>query len=384
MLILRRYWGVLIGLVSMVAIAVPASVDFGAFNGESFRFMFFAGVTASAVFGASVGLGLDWLAGRGRAPAWSAVGVIGFLILTCSKPTQVVLREFRDVSQRGGEYFWSAEEWACNGVTKNLCDPVDVRAATKLRSLSQPGERLLANTYLERMEPTSVAHSILSVFSGVFVDGHGIRISKDQVFAMSKEYMAPAGFRALAFWNTGDMSILQGMRVNYLFVDPARLSPRIYARLGKESGLELLDRESDARSLQVREVYRVRSSGQEYLYPLPPDVGVVSVGFPAMVRPKRFYEIPIVLRVGGRSFDGDIDVGYRILFGDLVMNAGDEVRHVVKMERSSAGQWVGKLFFVGPYDGGEYAVELYAVDAGGQHVLQRLSGQRARYHIEVR
>jgi hypothetical protein len=180
------------------------------------------------------------------------------------------------------------------------------------------------------------------------------------------------------------MSILQRMRVNYLLVDPARLSPRIHARLGKESGLELLDRESDTRGLQVREIYRVRSDVQEYPHPVPPDVRVVSADVPSLVRPKRFYEIPFVLRVGSRSFDGHIEVGYRMLFGDLLMNAGDEVRHVVKMERSGVGQWVGKLFFVGPYEAGEYAIELYAVDAGGQQVLQRPSGQRARYHIEVR
>jgi hypothetical protein len=133
LLILRRYWGVLIGLVSMVAIAVPASVDFGAFNGESFRFMFFAGVTAAAVFGASVGLWLDWLARQGRVPVWSAVGVMGFLILTCSKPTQVVLREFWDVSQRGGEYFWSAEEWRVTGSLRTSVIRL-MRVATKLRS----------------------------------------------------------------------------------------------------------------------------------------------------------------------------------------------------------------------------------------------------------
>jgi hypothetical protein len=385
LLILRRYWGVLVGLVSMLAIAVPATVDFGAFNGESFRFLFFAGVTASVVFGASVGLWLDWLSGRGRVPVWAAVGVIGLLLFTCSKSTRVVLRDVWDVWKRSEEYFWSAEEWACNGITQNLlCDPLDVRAAMKLRSLIQPGERLLTNMYLERMAPTLMAHSIVSIFSGAYVDGHGIRISKDQVFAMSKEYMAPAGFRAMAFWNTGDMSILQGMRVTYLLVDPARLSPKIYARLRNESRLELLDRESDARLFQVREVYRVRLDAQKYQQPLPFDVEVVSADFPSIVRPKRFYEIPFVLTVGSSSFDGQIEVGYRILFGDLMMNAGDEVRHVVKMTRSSAGQWMGKLFFVGPYDGGEYTVELYAVDAGGPHVLRQPSGQRARYHVEVK
>ena len=383
MLILRRYWGVLVGVVSMLAIAVPASVDFGAFSGESFRFLFFAGVTGALVFGGSVGLGLDWLAGRGRVPVWAAIGVIGLLLLTCSKSTRVVLRDFWDVSHKGDDYFWSAEEWACRGITKDLCDPLDVTVATKLRSLSVPGDRLLTNTYLERMPPTLLAHSIVSIFSGAFVDGHGIRISKDQVFAMSKEYMASAGFRAIAFWNTADLSILRDMRVKYLLVDPARLPPGIHAKLGTESRLELLDRESDTRSLQVREVYRVRLDARNYRQSLPLDLEIVSADFPSMMRPKRFYEIPFVLAVDSRSFDGQIEVGYRVWFGDLVMNAGDEVRHVVKMERSRAGQWVGKLFFVAPYDAGEYAVELYAVDAAGRHVLRRPVGP-ARYRIEVR
>ena len=384
MCVLRRYWGVLVGIVSMLAIAVPASVDFGAFNGESFRFMFFAGVTASVVFGASVGLGLDWLAGQGRVPVWARVGVIGLVIVTCAQSTQAVLREFWDVARKSGQYFWNAEEWACNGSTRNLCDPLDVKAASKLGSVSRPGERLMTNIYLDGMEQTSVAHSIVSVFSGTFVDGHGIRVSKDRVFAMSREYRSPAGFRAIAFWNTGDMSILRSMQVNYLLVDPARLSPRIHQRLEQEPQLELLARESDTRRAQAREVYRVRLDASRHPHPVPPDAEVMGADFPSVVRPKRFYEIPFILGVGNRSFDGQIEVGYRIFFGDLVMNAGDEVRHLVKMERAGPGQWVGKLFFVGPYEQGEYAVELHSVDRGGEQVLWGPSRQRARYRVEVR
>jgi hypothetical protein len=54
------------------------------------------------------------------------------------------------------------------------------------------------------MTSTTVAHSILSIFSGVFVDGHGIRISKDRVFAMSKEYMAP---QDSGLWLSGILGI---------------------------------------------------------------------------------------------------------------------------------------------------------------------------------
>lgn len=383
MFVVHWYWGVLVGMVGMLAIAVPASVDFGAFNGESFRFMFLAGVAASVAFGAVVGLGLDRLAGRGRVPLWATAAVAGLLALTCSHSTQVVLRRFQDVAKRGAEYFWSAEEWACNGNTRNLCDPLDVKAAIKLGSQSKPGERLLTNIYLEEISPTSVVHSIVSIFSRTFVDGHGIRISKDRVFAMSKEYRSPAGFRTTAFWNTGDMSILRGMKVNYLLVDPARVSAKVYERLRQEPQLELLDRESDPRSLQMREVYRVRLDAQSPPHPLPPDTEVVGADFPSVMRPGCFYEVPIVLRVGGGSFEGQIEVGYRIFFGDLEMNAGDEVRHLVRMERIGAGNWAGKLFFVAPYDGGQYAVELYSVDAGGERVLRGRSEPRARYRIEV-
>jgi hypothetical protein len=240
----------------------------------------------------------------------------------------------------------------------------------------------MANTYLDGMEQTSVAHSIMSVFSGTFVDGHGIRVSKDRVFAMGKEYRAPAGFRAIAFWNSGDMSILRTMRLDYLLVDPARLSPRIHRRLEEESQLELLARESDTRRAQTREVYRIRLSPPNDPHAQPPDAEVTGAEFPVVVRPGGFYEIPILLRVASRSFDGEIEVGYRIYFENLVMNAGDEVRHRARMERSEAGKWKGKLFFVGPYDGGKYAVEVYAGDRSG--ILRGVSEPGTRYRIEVR
>jgi hypothetical protein len=346
--------------------------------------MFFAGVTASVVFGASVGLWLDWLAVQGRVPIWATIGAISLLILTCAHSTQVLLREFWGVAWKSGQYFWNAEEWACNGITRNLCDPLDVKVASKLGSVSRPGERLMTNIYLDGMEQTSVAHSIVSVFSGTFIDGHGIRVSKDRVFAMSKEYRAPAGFRAIAFWNTGDMSVLGSMPVNYLLVDPARLSPRTYQRLAQELQLELLARESDTRRAQTRELYRVRLDAPRHPHPAPPDAELRGADFPSVVRPTRFYEIPFVLAVGNRSFDGQIEIGYRIFFGDLVMNTGDEVRHSVKMDRAGAGQWVGRLFFVGPYDPGEYVVELHSVDRSGEAVLRGPSGQRVRYRVEVR
>lgn len=388
MFVLRRYWALMVAVMGDLAILVPASVDFGAFNGESFRFMFFAGVAAAIVCGMMTGLGLDWMSQGGRAPMWSLLataGVAALVIWVCSESEHKMLRELSDVAKRGQDYYWDPGEWACNGVTRGFCDPLDAKAVIRLRPVVKTGERLVTNTQVEGNVPaTFMGHSILSVFSGAFVDGHGIRVSRERVFAMGKEYRTAVGFRALAFWNTGDTGILRRMSVQYVLVDPSRLAPEIYQRLRRESELKLLVREADEVRGEVREIYRVGLPRPEAPTSLPSDLALVAAEFPSPMTPAGFYEVPLVATtVAKGTFDGRVEIGYQIRFKDLVMNPGDQVEHVVRMEHSGGGRWVGKMLFIAPFEAGEYEVEIYALHGSERRPLRHATDKYAVYTIRV-
>jgi hypothetical protein len=384
MFVLGRYWAFLIAMLGDLAILVPASVDFGAFNGESYRFMFFAGLAAAVVFGMSVGLGLDWMARGGRARTWATAGTLVLVVVVCAESGRNIVRELVDVAKRGQDYYWDPEEWACNGVTRVSCDPLDARAMIRLRPWVRTGERLLTNTFVDgSVSSTFMGHSILSVLSGTFVEGHGIRVSKDRVLAMGKEYKVSVGFRARAFWNTADVSILRGMLVNYLLIDPSRLVPEVYEKLRREGGLKLLARETDPVRDEVREVYRVVARPWEAQRPLPSDLAILSAKFPDIMTRGGVYEVPLILTTGDGSFDGQIGIGYRIRFKDLVMNLNDEVEDAVRMQRSGRERWEGKLLFVCPYESGEYGVEIYVQYGSERKPLRRATGEEVLYTINV-
>jgi hypothetical protein len=384
MFVLKRYWALMVAVIGDLAILVPASVDFGAFNGESFRFMFFAGVAAAIVCGMTVGLGLDWMSRSGRAPIWATAGVAALVIWVCSESEHNIVRELTDVAKRGQEYYWNPEEWACNGVTRVFCDPLDAEAMIQLRPVVKPGERLLTNTSLDRLLSAIQGHAILSTLSGAYVEGHGIVVSRERVFAMGKEYRAAAGFRALAFWHTADMSILRRMPVQYIFVDPSRLAPAIYEKLKREEELKVLVRKTDEARGEVREIYRVVLPRPEASTPLPPDLALVAAEFPTMMAPAGFFEVPLVATTAAKgTFDGRVEIGYRIRFKDLVMNPGDHVEHVMRMEHAGDGRWVGKMLFIAPYEAGEYQVEMYTLHGSERRPLRRATGQDAVYTIRV-
>jgi hypothetical protein len=332
-----------------------------------------------------VGLGLDRMSRSGRAPIWATAGVAALVIWVCAESEHNIVRELTDVAKRGQEYYWDPEEWACDGITRDLCDQLDAKAVIQLRPLVKTGERLITNTQVEGSVPaTFMAHSILSTFSGAYVDGHGIRVSRDRVFAMGKEYRASSGFRALAFWNSADLSILCRMPVQYLLVDPARLAPKIYDKLRRESELELVVREADEVRGEVREIYRVVLPRPEASTPLPPDLALMEAEFPPRMAPAGFFEVPLVATTAAKgTFDGRVEIGFRIRFKDLVMNPGDHVEHVMRMEHAGDGRWVGRMLFIAPYEAGEYQVEMYTLHGSERRPLRRATGQDAVYTIRV-
>jgi hypothetical protein len=402
MFMTRCYWGLFMSMIAVVALLVPATVDFGPFNGESFRFLFFAGFAATMVLGIAVGMAVERMQGtRWRGP-WVGTAAAVVAGLLCQHGIQRIVTDVREIVRYPEIYYWHAEEWACQsgershkGVIRKSCDELDARAAMVMRSLTKKGDTILTNVsngpvtpYISSGKRTRldvVAHSILSALSQAFVTGHGVRISKNGVYGMSVEYREARGFRAIAFWNTVDMTLLRSMSVTHLLVDPARLIGNTAAKIKGERDLELVDRLEDWRRGKVREIYRVRAPNANTMPPFPAPLSLVTVEPPAQLDPAGFYEIPFLLAVDDGGFDGAIDIGYRVFYRGLQMNINDEIHHVVTLTRvGGGGGGGGKLFLVAPYEPGEYEVELYAVHAGAWIPLHQPAGARATFVISVK
>jgi hypothetical protein len=144
-----------------------------------------------------------------------------------------------------------------------------------------------------------------------------------------------------------------------------------------------LARETDAARGEVREVYRVVAQPLGPQGPPPSDLAILSAEFPGSMTRDCFYEIPLILTTGDGSFDGQVEMGYRIRFKDLVMNLNDQVEHAVRMQRSGRGRWEGKLLFVCPYESGEYEVEIYVQYDSERRVLRAAAGGGFLYTIKV-
>jgi len=390
MVVIGCGWGIFLALVGVVSVLVPAVVDFGAFNGESFRFLFFAGVASTMLLGISMGLGLRWLGRRGYPTLWPALAVTTCVVVLSSAGLRRVGADFLEVAQHPETFYWHGEEWACHGTSRIVCDPLDARAAIGLRSLTKRGDTILTNVSNQavtvprkrKIRRDVVAHSIVSALSRSFVTGHGIRVSKERLMAMGVEYRESHGFRAIAFWHTVDVGLLRDMSVTHLLVDPARLPREAYERIKQERRLELIDRQEDARRHAVREVYRVHVADPPPAI-APAELSLVAVEAPAVSAPAAFHAVPFVVASPPGHTDGPLRIGYRVFYGALQMNVNDEIRHLTPLTMVGPGRWRGTMYLVAPYEPGTYAVELYALQAGGWGPLRRANESRPAFELTV-
>jgi hypothetical protein len=357
----RDYWGLVTTMSASVAILVPATVDFGAQNIESYRFLFFGGLGGAMSIGMTLGGWMDRLSTSERNRWWPRVAVLCVLVVSCSGSFARTLMSFWDVLHRSEEYYWRAEEWACTGVYAKVCDLSDANIATALRPLVKQGESIMI--YADKADVLSVTtDAMLAALSGAFISGRGLRVSPAGSYNMGVDYMETVGFRAIAFWNTADLGILHDIGTNYLLINPLNVPRRVYESLKAHDGLTMVLRQADTLRGTVREVYRVSRAAHEPTYSASPDLEMFVSKTPSVMERAQFYEIPFVVRTNAPAFDGNIQIGHRVSAGDLLINANDEIRHAVNLRRQGRGQWFGRMVFVAPFEAGSYRVAVYVMD----------------------
>ncbi len=354
----RRYWALLFAVIAAVAVMTPATVHFGIFENDSHRFVFLGGLGSAMALGAVIGMGLDRLASGNQVPRWARIVTAGFLVLSCSGSVAGAASAFADVTRRTEQYPWSPVEWACNGIHRDACDPIDVRTAIAMRPLVGPGESILTNVH-DESDREFIAHSVISAFAGAFMTGHGIRVARNPAYT-GRDIREQAGFRAIAFWATGASELLDDMRADWLLVDPSRLSRHVREALATDQRLDLVHREGDAVRGGVREVYRVKRSTPKAPLSLPADARLVSADLPSRMGSAWFAKVPFVIATRDPTFTGKIRVGTRVRVGALPVNDADRLVHVTELRPIGRDQWSGTVFFVSPFDPGEYEVEITA------------------------
>jgi hypothetical protein len=382
MLLTRRIWGLFVTGMAIVALAIPTTVDFGTYNAESYRFLFFGGIAAAMSLGITVGVGLDRLEEHGHLSFRIRVVVLCLLLLACSGSIFRTAGNLAHVARRPQEYFWYAEEWACQGMYRRLCDPMDITTAIKIRPMIRSGNVIMTNVSTGNPPDPLLrtAHSVIAAFAGAFVGGHGILISQDRLFKMGREYTEPEGFRAIAFWNTGEPELLDDLHVDYLLIDPDKTLPSVLQKVKQDTRFQLVHRETDVWRGE-REVYRVSTKTPASPLQTPADLSLEQIEVPTSVQRASFHPLSLEVATRDSAFTGSLRIGYRAFYKDLLVNATDEIRHLVHFTRTGRGTWVGNLFFVAPYESGVYTVDVYSADTGKP--LLRRDGSPAAFEVAV-
>ena len=360
MMVAKKYWGILFGLVSLFAILAPATIDFGRFNSESLRFLFLGGLGAAMLFGIAMAITYE-AALKGRLNRKLAYFVIGCLMIASfEQSVEKAAKLFSEAARYPERFYWNPEDWASAQSRGISFSPLDRAVATKIRPLMKKGDVILTNLYSQSDGATLRGNALISALSGAYVTGMGLWNKSS--YDMGNRYIKQLGFRAMAFWNTLDLELLRDLKAKYLYINPDDMSRELYKKLGEEPALELAYRASDPGSLNSREVYRIKESEPATSYSLPGDFHLRSVGLPEEFQAQRFYRIPIVFGCGDRAFDGKVKVFYRILYRGKIVNLGDEIRQMLRLEKMDNHGYKGELYFVAPYEEGDYEVEFYVWD----------------------
>lgn len=358
LLFARRYWALLMGLVGTMAIFIPATVEFGAYENDTYRFLFLGSLGAAAALGATLGMGLDRVAVGGRIPAWGRLAATGLLLAFCWSSVAGTAWAFGDVARRPDQYFWRIADWACNGIHRDECDPVDASTAAAMRPMVASDQSILTNVYNED-DIDFVGQSVVGAFARAFVTGHGVKVRAPGV-NVGEQYKTPAGFRALAFWNTGAGELLDDLHADWLLVDPSRLSAKIQDALTANPQLELAVREQDLTRGGVRDVYRVKRRPRSAAPHLPADLRLLSADLPPQMMQGSFAAVRFVVATRDPAFTGKMRVAGRVRVGAHTVNAGDWVGYVTEVTPAGPGRWSGTLLFVSPFERGKYTVEVTA------------------------
>ena len=382
----RKPWGILIAGLSVVAILIPASIDFPGLNSESLRFVLVGGVGAAMLVGVVSGMIWEVARRRGSWTRWIvAVGVAGMAALSFWPSAKVAFRVINSTAQYPRDHYLVGEEWGCSPVQpRRPCEPIDVSAAVALRSIVQKGDRVLADFRGDYVTSVMQAEATFMTFARAFLAGPGVRTLRDGTHSQDSPSWEGEGFRARVFLETGETSVLDDLRVTYVYVNPQKLARDVYRRIQENPRLERVLHLETGDGAAVREAYRLKPAQATPVWLPLQGFRVVSAEPPARLEPRRAYPVPLVLSGEGEPGDGVLRVSYDVRFpDDRLVTQNDEVRLPVALRPTGPGRWTGTLSLATPWEAGEYNVRLYGWDGNTRFPLLGTDGQPAVLRVRV-
>jgi hypothetical protein len=382
----RRPWGILIAGLSVIAILMPAAVDFGGVNSESLRFLLVGGVGAAMLFG--VVLGMAWDTARHR-PGWlrSCLAVaLASIAVVCFWPSvRVAFDVVRAAARYPRDHYLVAEEWGCTPVLpRRPCEPIDVAAAVALRPMTRAGERALADLGGADATTAILAEATFMTFARTFVAGPGIRVLREGTYTQMTPFWEGAGFRARAFLGTGEVTILDDLGVTYLYLNPDLLAPDVYDRIQHDARLQRLLHVEAPGGGAVREAYRVTPTTTAPSWLVPEPFRLVSVTPPPRLEARHIYPVSLLLIAPSAQPGGTLRLSYDLRFPDgRLVTVNDDVRLPVALRPAGPARWATTLWLATPYEPGLYDLHLYAWNGPSRLPLPHTDGRPAVLRIQV-
>lgn len=361
----RSALGVLSLLVAGLMLFFPSCVDFGRFNGESFRWIFAAGLGAGLASALVLARVLRWIEGRhGLVRAAVVVAVGTYLGLTCRPEAERIGRILSKAREKPQEFLLRPADLVRVNVPELGAE--DWSAAEAVRQRSVKGDNLITNLSARNL----LVLATLSGLSGCPVGGCGLRVPRQRYFGTE---LRPLGFRGRAFLATGDPGLADdlGVRWAYLAADAPSVEQRSRLR-APGSGFRLVYESPSTAGRDRREIYERAREDRPPRRPVPrpPGLEIVGFGLPPGATTETFYTIPLRLRNSGAAPIR----GWRATLvhhlqdrdtGDPA-GLGDEIRQPLDLELASGAETSAALWFVTPYDPGRYRITFGTIGPTGE------------------
>lgn len=372
----RRVFGLVCASMAAGSILLPAVIDFGRFNGENFRYIFFAGLMAAICLGMLLGEGFALVTASGRYGATgrrTAVLALALIVWFSSSRARDVYAYAHTMALNFPARFLVTEMERLQHFSASYAE-ADEEATAYLSSHGKLKDRLVANfAPRSQSDHLELVNNAMAIMAGsrmpmvgfnyrIMRDGGGIRSSVEGWSG-----------RATAFWASGDDEILRDLGADWLYVVPRWLPGGVAERLSRSPAI----REA-FRSLKgdERVVYRVERGrwperphiGREAITGLTlasrePMTGQVLEGF--MRLPLRFQNN------GARHVAGRAYVFYRVF--DVTAGAPyderDSVGTVHDLDVPPGREATLTVPFVLPYNPGDYDIRVFSATDQGDVLL---------------
>jgi hypothetical protein len=357
--------------VAIASLLVPAVIDFGRFNGENYRLIFFGGLMAAVCFGIALGKAASFPVRRPLAvPVRNAIltlAVVGMAVT--AQRARDILEYVRTLAFTYPHLFRVKEierlEYFCPEYGAG-----DEEAAAFVWSHSRREERLLTNYVAPyQLEPQDLVNDAMVVMTstGLPMPAFDSRVhaSTGGIETSVEGWSA----RTTAFWHTADETILRDIGVDWLYVVPKWLPPSIRTELSRRPAI----REVFHTSTGDRLVYRVERSRLPP-HPAPPDAAVAGLGFVDGQgleggRQEEFRLIDVRLH---NSDDHAIREAAYVYYRPIDLRTGvvydssDWVGTIQALDLAAGGEQQLRLPFVFPYNEGEHEIQFWIGTATGE------------------